>query len=63
MEKFDQTRSKHGSTVFENDWRHSIRSIGFPRVKPREGMNNITLKDFNLRDERVRGWRRRNMLA
>ena len=42
--------------ILRNDRRDSIRSVSFPSVKPREGMKNIIVKKFNLRDERVRGW-------
>ena len=54
-------RCKHRSTVLENNRRDTIRSISLPRVEAREGMENITMKDFNRQREVVRGrWRRRN---
>ena len=54
--------SKFGSTVFENKRRDSIRTVSLPRIKAREGLENIIIKNFYFRDEVVRGWRsRRNM--
>ena len=50
--KFDQAGSKFGSTVFENN-----RSLS--RIKAREGMKNIIMKNLNFMDEIVRWWRSR----
>ena len=59
---FDQAGSELGSTVFENNRRDSIRTISLPRIKAREGMENVIMKNFNFKNEVVRGWRsRRNM--
>ena len=41
----DQTVSEFGSTVFENDWRDSVRTVSLPRIKPREGMENVIVKN------------------
>ena len=61
MKLFDQTGSELGSTVFENS-RDSIHTVSFPRINVREGMENVAMKNFNFRDEVVRGWRSmRNM--
>ncbi|ORD92991.1 hypothetical protein ECANGB1_1990 [Enterospora canceri] len=60
--EFDQAVSEFGSTVFENNRRDSIRTVSLPRIKTREGLENVMIKNFNFRDEVVRGWRsRRNM--
>ena len=51
-----------GSTVFENNRRDSIRTVSLPRINAREGLKNVIIKNFNFRDEVVRGWRiRKNM--
>ena len=60
--EFDQVVSEFGSTVFENNRRDSIRTVSLSRIKAREDMENVIMKNFNFRDEVVRGWRiRRNM--
>ena len=60
--EFDQAMSKFGCTVFENSRRDSIRTVSLPRIKVREGLENIIIKSFNFRDKLVRVWRsRRNM--
>ena len=60
--EFDQAVSEFGSTVFEKNRRDSIRTVSFPRIKTREGLENVRIKNFNIRDEVVRGWRsRKNM--
>ena len=62
MKEFDQAVSEFGSTNFENNRRDSIRTVSLPRIKAREGMENVIIKNFNFKDEVVRGWRsRRNM--
>ena len=53
--EFDQAGSKLGGTVFENNRRDSIRTISLPRIKAREGMENVLMKNFNSRDEVIRG--------
>ena len=54
--------SEFESTVFENNRRDSIQTVSLPRIKAREGMENVIMKNFNFRDAVVRGWRsRRNM--
>ena len=52
-----ETQSEFGSTVFENNRRDSIRTVSLPRIKAREGLENVIIKNFNFRDEVVRGWR------
>ena len=60
--EFDHAGSELGSTVFENSRKDSIQILSLPRIKAREGMENFIVKNFNFRDEVVRGWRnRRNM--
>ena len=60
--EFDQAMSEFGSTIFENNNRDSIRTVSHPRIKARESLENVIIKNFNFRDEVVRGWRsRRNM--
>ena len=60
--EFDQTVSEFRSTVFENNWRDSIRAISLLRIKVIEGLENVIIKNFSLWDEVLRGWRsRRNM--
>ena len=54
--------SELGTTVFENNRRDFIRNLSHPRIKAREGMENIIMKNFYLKNEVVRGWRsKRNM--
>ena len=54
--------TEFGSTVFENNRRDSIQTGSLPRIKAREGLENVIIKNFNFRDEVVRGWRsKRNM--
>ena len=38
---FDQAKCKHGSTVFENNTRDSIRTIRFLMVKASEGWSML----------------------
>ena len=60
--EFDLAVSEFGSTVFENNRRVSILTVSLPRIKIREGLENVMIKNSNFRDEVVRGWRsRRNM--
>ena len=60
--EFDQAVSEFGSRVFENNRRDSILTLSLPRIKARESLENVMIKNFNFRDEKVRGWRsRRNM--
>ena len=49
--EFDQAMNEFGSTVFENNRRDSIRTVSFPRIKAREGMENVIMKNFDFRDE------------
>ena len=56
-EEFDQAVSEFGKTVFENNRRNSIQTVSFTRIKTREGMKKVIVKNFNFRDEVVRGWR------
>ena len=59
---FDQPVSEFGSTDFDNNRRDSIRTVSLPRIKAREGLKNVILKNFNFNYEVVRGWRsKRNM--
>ena len=58
--EFDQARRELGSTVFENR-RDSIQTVSFLRIKAREDMENVIMKNFNYRDEVVRS--RRNIPA
>ena len=39
--EFDQAGSVFGDTVFENNRRNSIRTVSLPRIKAREGMENV----------------------
>ena len=60
--EFDKAMSEFGSTVFENNRKDSIRTVSLPRIKAKEGLENVIIKNFSYRDEVVRGWRsRRNM--
>ena len=60
--EFHQALYVFGSTVFEKNKTDSIRTVSLPRIKIREGQENVMKKNFNFRDEVVRGWRsRRNM--
>ena len=45
---FDQARSELRNTVSE--------TVSLPRIKAREGMENIIMKNFNFRDEVVSEW-------
>ena len=57
-----QSESELGSTVFENNRRDSIWTVSLPRIKAREGLENVIVQIIYFRDEVVRGWRsRRNM--
>ena len=60
--EFDQALSEFGITVFENNRRDSIRIVSLPRIKTREGLENVMIKNFNLRDEVVRGCRGRKIM-
>ena len=53
--EFDQARNELGSTIFENNRRDSIRTVSFPRIKAREGLEKVIIKNYNLRDEIVKG--------
>ena len=55
--EFHQAVNVFGSTVFEKNKRDSIRTVNLPRIKIREGLENIMKKNFNFKDEVVRGWR------
>ena len=55
--EFDQVVSEFGSTVFENNRRDSIWTVSLPKIKAREGMENVIMENLNFRDEVVRGWR------
>ena len=60
----NETRREPGDSerVFDNNTKDSIRTVSLPRIKSREGLENVIIKNFNFRDEVVRGWRsRRNM--
>ena len=58
----DQAMSDLGSTVFENNKREFIRTVILPKIKARESLENVMIKNFNFRNEVVRGWRsRKNM--
>ena len=60
--EFDQEGCKLRSTIFENIRRDSIRTVSPPRIKAREGLENVIMKNLNFRDEVVKEWRsRRNM--
>ena len=62
--EFDQAVIEFGSRVFKNNKRDSIRTVSLSRIKAREGMENVIMKNFKFRDEVVRGWRsRKNMLS
>ena len=60
--EFHQAMSEFGSTVFENNRRDSLQAVSLPRIKARECLENVIIKNLRFRDEVVRGWRsRRNM--
>ena len=60
--EFHRAGSEFGSTVFENNKRNSIQTVSFPRIKAREGMKIVIMKNFYFRNEVVREWMsRRNM--
>ena len=42
--KFDQAVSEFGSKVFENNRRDSICTIYLPRIKVRQGLENVVIK-------------------
>ena len=64
MKMFDQVGSEFEKTVFENKRRDSIWTASLSRIKAREGMKHVIMKNFNFRDEVVRGWRsRRNIVS
>ena len=57
-----QTGGEFGSTVLDNNRNDFIKTVCLPRIKSRQGMENVIMKNFNFRDEIVRGWRsRRNV--
>ena len=58
--EFDLAVSEFGSRVFENNRRDSIQTVSLPRIKAREGLENVIIKNINFRDEVVRGWRSRS---
>ena len=60
--QFDQTGSELGSTVFENNRRDSIQTVSSPRIKAREGIENVIMKNSYFRNEVVRGWRSRRKM-
>ena len=43
--EFDQVGIKLGSTVSENNRRDSIRTVSLLRIKAREGMENVIMKN------------------
>ena len=53
--EFDQARSELLSTDFENSRWDSIRAVSPPRIKAREGMENVIKKNLYYRDEVDRG--------
>ena len=60
--EFDKAVSECESTIFLNNRRDYIRTVSLPRIKAREGLENVIINNFNFRDKVVRGWRsRRNM--
>ena len=59
--ELDQAVSEFVSTVFENNRRDSIRTASVPKIKTRDCLENVMIKNLNFRDEVVRKWRRRNM--
>ena len=59
--EFDQAESEFGNTDFENR-RDSIRTVSLPRIKAREGLENVIMKYFDFRDEVVRGWRSKSIM-
>ena len=60
--EFDQTVSEFGSTVFENNRSDSFRTVSIPRIKAREGLENVMIKNFDSRHKVVRGWRSRRKM-
>ena len=60
--EFDQVVSEYGSTVFENNRRDSIRTVSLSRMKTRDGLENVMKKNFNFRNEVVRGWKSRRTM-
>ena len=54
-EKFDQAECEHKSTVAENNRRDSIRAKSLPRAKIREGIENVIMKNLNIRHNVVSG--------
>ena len=43
--EFDQAVSEFGSTVSENNRRDSIRTVSLLRIKAREGLENVIIKN------------------
>ena len=58
--EFDQAVSEFRNTDFENNTKDSIRTLSLPRIKISEGLKNDMVKNFNFRDEEVKGWRSRS---
>ena len=59
--ELDQSVSEFGSTILENNRKDSSQTVSLSRIKVR-GLENVIIKNFNFRDEVVRGWKRwRNM--
>ena len=54
--EFDQAGSELGSTVFENYRRNFIRTVSLLKIKTREGIENIIMKNYICREEVIRGW-------
>ena len=55
MKEFDQAGSKFENTVFENKNRDSIPTVWLPKIKASKGMENVIMKNFNFRNDVVRG--------
>ena len=49
MKEFDQAGSELGSTIFENNRRDFCRTVSLPRIKAREGMEDVIINYFTLR--------------
>lgn len=54
-EKFDKTRYENGSIFSEDDGRGFIRTNHLPKVKTKEGIQNIIRNNLNSRHNQVRG--------
>ena len=55
--EFDQAVSE-----FRNNRRDSIQTVSLPKIKAKEGLENVIIKNLNFRDEVVRGWRSRSYM-